>query len=297
MFTGASSLRKLFARIIDALYTFYLFSGVDLFGALTVCVAAALSAVQPTSAMSVVRATIWVDLHLLPFEIMNQITGIDEDMRMKPYRPIPSGRISIMTARLLYASLVAAALFASARMGILWLSISYVAMITAYNELGWARNWVYKASGNAYAYACYSYGAIVCLSKRALTAPSCLPALQRLQLMRIGQGFVQDFRDVAGDAAIGRVTVPMLLPQTFARCLHTAIIVGYSTFLHWYYAPPIVAMAVVYGLAGTLMASLLTDYSVKADFRSYKVYNVWLFSCGVLALFDRLREEQRSAAI
>ena len=84
---------------------------------------------------------------------------------MKPYRPIPSGRISIRTARLLYASLVAAALLASARMGMLWLSVGYVAMITAYNELGWARNWVYKASGNAYAYACYSYGAIVCLSK------------------------------------------------------------------------------------------------------------------------------------
>ena len=92
--------------------------------------------------------------------------------------------------------------------------------------------------------------------------------------MRIGQGFVQDFRDVAGDAAIGRVTVPMLLPQTFARCLHTAIIIGYSTFLCWYWAPPSIAIAGVYGLAGTVMASLLTDYSVKADFRSYKLYNV-----------------------
>ncbi|KAL1680210.1 UbiA prenyltransferase family [Schizophyllum commune] len=285
MFTGASSLRKLVAGIIDALYTFYLFSGVDLFGTLTVCVAAALSAVQPTSAMSVVRATIWVDLHLLSFEIMNQITGIDEDMRMKPYRPIPSGRISIRTARLLYAGLVAAALFASARMGILWLSVGYVAMITAYNELGWARNWVYKASGNAYAYACYSYGAIVCLSKFWVTNQRALTAPVILSLNTLITGFVQDFRDVAGDAAIGRVTVPMLLPQTFARCLHTVIIIGYSTFLCWYWAPPSIAIAVVYGLAGTLMASLLTDYSVKADFRSYKLYNVWLFSCGVLPLF------------
>lgn len=66
----------------------------------------------------------------------------------------------------------------------------------------------------------------------------------------------------------------MLLPQTFARCLHTTIVIGYTTFLGWYWAPPAFAMAVLYGLAGTLMASLLTDYSVKADFRSYRLYNV-----------------------
>lgn len=78
-------LRMLVTGIFDALYTFYLFSGVNLFGALTVSVcqewrvhecvlmyfqvAAALSAVQPTSAMSVVQAIIWVDLHLLSFEV------------------------------------------------------------------------------------------------------------------------------------------------------------------------------------------------------------------------------------
>ena len=39
-------------------------------------------------------------------------------------------------------------------------------------------------------------------------------------------------------------------------------------------APPAVAMAVVYGLAYTLMTSLLTDHSVKGDFRSYRLYNV-----------------------
>ena len=79
---------------------------------------------------------------------------------------------------------------------------------------------------------------------------------------------------MAGDAAVGRVTVPMLLPQTFARCLHTATIIGYSIFLGWYWAPPAVAMAVIYGLAYTLMTSLLTDHSVKGDFRSYRLYNV-----------------------
>ena len=66
----------------------------------------------------------------------------------------------------------------------------------------------------------------------------------------------------------------MLLPQTFARCLHTATIIGYSIFLGWYWAPPAVAMAVISGLAYTLMASLLTDHSVKGDFRSYRLYNV-----------------------
>ena len=61
------------------------------------------------------------------------------------------------------------------------------------------------------------------------------------------------------------MTVPMLLPQTFARCLHTATIIGYSIFLGWYWAPPAVAMAVIYGLAYTLMTSLLTDHSVNGD--------------------------------
>ncbi|KAI4518194.1 hypothetical protein K525DRAFT_272895 [Schizophyllum commune Loenen D] len=266
MSTGASSLRKLLFGIFEALYTFYLFSGVNLFGALTVSVAAAMSAVEPASAASVVRGIIWVDLHLLPFEIMNQVTGVEEDMRIKPYRPIPSGRITIRAARLLYAGLVCVALIASARMGILPVSALYFLSITAYNELGWARNWVYKASANAYAYGCYSFGASLCLNSSESLPERAMWAPMILSLNTFITGFVQDFRDVAGDAAIGRVTVPMLLPKTFARCLHTAIIIGYSTFLCWYWAPPFIAIAVVYGLAGTLMASLLTDYSVKADF-------------------------------
>ena len=105
-------------------------------------------------------------------------------MCVKPYRPIPSGRITITTARLLYAGLVAAALFASARMGILWLSVSYFAMITAYNELDWARNWAYKAFGNGYAYACYSYGAIVCISTFVIAIQAtCGPVTAPRQIM------------------------------------------------------------------------------------------------------------------
>ncbi|KAI4518195.1 hypothetical protein K525DRAFT_250669 [Schizophyllum commune Loenen D] len=264
-----SILGKIYRGGLDALYTVYLFSGVNLFGVTAVSFAASLSVVQVTSVSAFVEAFLWIELHLLAFEI----TGIEEDKRSKPHRPIPSGRLSLSGARSLHALLTGATLLLGIRHGLFWYSATHHLSTTLYNQYGWARNWFYKGFCNACGYACFVFGAIVCLDPHEHNSERAMRAPMIIALNVLITGSMQDFRDMDGDAAVGRMTIPILLPQPLARWLHVVTIVACSTFVCWHWESPLFAVAVIYGFAGVMTVSLLTDYSVHADRRSYKLYN------------------------
>ncbi|KAL1730369.1 UbiA prenyltransferase family [Schizophyllum commune] len=298
MFPEILSALRLFARTTkrtadvssETLYTLYLFSESNIIGVLLPSLAMAYALVGVSDVGAFFEGFIWLELHLLAFEIMNQVTGIEEDKLEKPHRPIPSGRISPASARALYACVVAAALLMSARHGITWVTVVFVVAITVYNEGGLARFWYFKSGLASLGYACFISGPAVCFSQDRPLPPQAITSLTQLGLIFFTTGHAQDFRDREGDALIGRRTLALILPQSFARWTLSASILAWATALCYYWAPPTLFCVVVYALAGATAVSFLTDHSQEADQRSYDLYNLWLVSCNVLPLFVRWRE-------
>ena len=88
------------------------------------------------------------------------------------------------------------------------------------------------------------------------------------------QGHAQDFRDLEGDAAIGRKTLPMLLPALFARWSLALLLATWTAALVRLWTPPIAATLalVFFGLAAA--TKFVYARSLDADRAAYWWYNV-----------------------
>jgi 4-hydroxybenzoate polyprenyltransferase len=141
----------------------------------------------------------------LCFTIANQVTSIEEDRLNKPQRPLVRGLLSVQGAWVRWGvwTLVLLALGVHAQLLLPTLAWIGVAIITA---LGWDRSWVVKNG-------CMLVGVVVQLASAWRFAAPLTPPLMRF-IGGVALAFailvsVQDLRDIAGDRARGRSTVPM----------------------------------------------------------------------------------------
>ncbi|KAL1740176.1 hypothetical protein HDZ31DRAFT_77070 [Schizophyllum fasciatum] len=255
----------------EALYTIYLFSKSNVTGVLLPALAMAFALVGAPDIADFFEGFLWLESHLLAFEIMNQVTGVEEDKLEKPHRrPIPSGRIAQSQARILYICVIMAALAMSARHGIAWVTVIFTGAITVYNEGRLACFWYFKPLPPRTLWA-ISYLALIFFTTGIRRKP------------HASQGHAQDFRDREGD---DRRTLALILPQRFARWSLSALIVAWAAAACRFWAPPLPFSMLVCALAGATALSFLTDDSRQTDKRSYCVYNLWLVSCNALPLFN-----------
>jgi 4-hydroxybenzoate polyprenyltransferase len=260
----------------------------------------------------------WTWLHLLQFNLSNQLKGVDEDIRNKPYRPLAAGRMSLETAEVfrwrLWWFCVAISGFGgwplvAASLGFLitgyvydetilsahWIgkSIGYVFFcslkprmshassnrgVSGYSTLEAGAALVIRSSPGPYgrcviAYTFITGGAsdfdIVALLSFGLFAAILLTTLH-----------AQDFADRVGDAAIGRVTFPILFPEA-SRIFTFASVLAWSYGLtHVWNIGPISSL--IFGALGLLVAGRYYRYrTVEADTQTFVVYNASAFFLSV----------------
>ncbi len=89
----------------------------------------------------------------------NQTLSIEEDANNKPWRPIPSGRISFEAARRLRWMLVGVCIVYSATCNVLPMGLTLLAATVIYNELHYSSHWFSRNALNAIGYASFSIGA------------------------------------------------------------------------------------------------------------------------------------------
>ncbi|THH28542.1 hypothetical protein EUX98_g5644 [Antrodiella citrinella] len=158
----------------------------------------------------------WVWIHILQFDVSNQIVGVEEDRQNKADRPIPAGRISMEEATVLRWVLVPICLLYSLSYGIetLWASI-FLSMLTVfYNELGaHAGVWVLRNCTNALGYASFEMGATLIASGRQKLDTTALLSIIISAGILATTYQAQDMKDIHGDRAIGRHTLPIVLPK------------------------------------------------------------------------------------
>lgn len=225
-----------------------------------------------------IQSILWLWLHVLQFNLSNQVRDPEEDKRNKPWRPLPSGRITLAQAIILKYITIATCLLLSYSYSpcVLISSASLSLIIPLYHEMHGDQHWLTKNLMGGGGYACFATGCtlVAAFDRYKLDFPgafsiSIVAAILATTLQ------AQDFQDVIGDKAVGRYTLPIAFPN-FSRCTVLITLVMWSLYLTtmWEIATPagvgFIFLAIIIGIRYYFWRS------TENDEWSYVLYNVWL---------------------
>ncbi|KAF9031535.1 hypothetical protein BDZ89DRAFT_621368 [Hymenopellis radicata] len=271
---------------VQMMCTVLLFSKSDLVPVITPSLGMCCVLAMPTDLWAFIQGIVWFELHILSFEVQNQITGFEEDRLSKPTRPIVSGRISLADAQNLYYVVLGLAFTYSLYHGTVHFTIPYFIAIVVYNEGGLSKNWFMKSFLGAIGYATYISGTTVVFDHNRPLSRISAVAVFFSAAIHTTTGHAQDFRDRAGDAAIGRFTLAHVEPQWVGRGSLTALVLAWTAVLVYYWEPPL-PVSVILSLLGVFsMWKYCRYHSEEADRDAYWWYSVWLLTAHASPVFS-----------
>ncbi|KAI1097432.1 UbiA prenyltransferase family-domain-containing protein [Jackrogersella minutella] len=236
---------------------------------------------------------IWIFLHLLLGDISNQrlLGSVLEDKINKPWRPMPSGRLTENEAKSLLKAVVLAAIGFSLLFNSSMPSFTLITMFWLYNDLEgnaagpWQRN-----AFNAAGLTCFSWGAVTVLLGDQINEESDKIIRKWYFLMAVvitTTIHAQDFPDVVGDKARGRRTLPLIYGESLSRWSMAVFV----TF--WSFACPafwnitawdIRFLYVCFGLAISLLTTL--QCGEQCDKWVWRLWCLWAATLYLLPLFS-----------
>lgn len=242
------------------------------------------------------RVAFWCWINLLPFAIDNQRQpeAIEEDGENKPWRSMPSRRLSETDAKWLMLSLYPAAIVASLKLGGLKQCLALVFLGWWYNDLGGAnyscitRNFI-----NACGFLSYASGATEVASRSELLdspfKPTAWPWFLIIGAIVFTSVQTQDMYDQPGDSLRGRKTVPLVVGDHYARLSIAIAMTCWSVVCptFWHLGPGTYAMSMITGAIVTFRT--LTKRSVPADKLTFRIWNLWMVILYLMPLFKRIQ--------
>lgn len=249
-------------------------------------------------------------LNNLVFDLANQTApmAVEEDKANKPWRPIPSGRVTreqTRRAMLLAIPLVMAFNWAvgtwNEGMGILVLTWMY-------NDLGGGDE-LTRDLIIAIAFGLFNGGSL----RLSVPAPSSSSSMMmHYEISARGYTWlaiisgviwttmqVQDLKDQEGDRLRGRKTIPLLFGERFSRCMIAVFVAAWSVACVVFWATDMVAspsglgvaavgFALPLGLGGYVAFRALVLRGKPADARTWRLWCAWTVGLYVLPLLARL---------
>ena len=233
-----------------------------------------------------IEATLWSALNLLIFSLHNQMqpSAIEEDRVNKPWRPLPSKRITRHEARRLllvsYPLLCALSLYCGG-----WQQSCLLAFLNlCYNEWnGGDFHCLLRNLLNAAGVACYYAGAAEIMTGSWWTAPSGFRA-NLLEWLSVVAAIIattihlQDLRDQLGDKARGRRTIPLVYGEITCRVSVAAAIALWSLLVPRVCNSKMAGQLMPVVLGGCLIMRIFLMREAKEDDRSFKLWGVWLMA-------------------
>ena len=237
----------------------------------------------------------WVWINLLPFAIENQRqpSSIKEDSVNKPWRSIPSGRVSPQVALRLVLTLFPLAVIVSLFLGNLPQCLALILLGYWYNELNGAdascliRNFI-----NAGGFICFSSGAMqIAIGGECGARQNSIFALGPFGWWYILIAFVvfttvqtQDMPDQRGDAARNRKTVPLVMGDASARWTIAIPMTVWSCITPRLWRSSIVGYTTPAILGAVIAVRTLSVRSERGDEMTFRLWNLWLVSIYLLPL-------------
>ncbi|KAI0206837.1 UbiA prenyltransferase family-domain-containing protein [Astrocystis sublimbata] len=236
------------------------------------------------------RVIFWVWMNLLPFTIDNQRrpASIMEDKHNKPWRPMPSGRMTEAQAKTVMLVFYPLAIGTSLRLGGLMQSLALIAMGYGYNDLNLADwHWTSRNAINALGFCSFASGALdVTLGSSHLDLP-----LDVVGWLCIIAGVVfttvqtQDMADQIGDRLRGRSSLPLVVGDAQARWLTALPMVAWSFICprYWRINDGLEIFMGLFGVA--ISCGLLIYRSIEADKQTFRLWNVRMAGLYVLPVW------------
>ncbi|KAJ7825772.1 UbiA prenyltransferase family [Mycena olivaceomarginata] len=225
----------------------------------------------------------WTWLHLLQVDVSNQYRSITEDEINRPWRPLPSGRISQQSSTIMRWLLVPICVATSIPFGggVSLASLSLTALLIAHDELGFSGHWVTKNVINSLGYLSFEFGATTIMSTNPDLDRIAVLSLTCSSLLVLTTIHAQDFSDIEGDRAHGRVTLPIYAPKlsrtyTFLALGTWSVGLGYI----WDLGPSSQMFLVLLGV--TIGWRFYWCRTAADDGKTFIAYNLWLLLSHIL---------------
>ena len=232
---------------------------------------------------SIPRTTFWMWLNILAFTISNQSLpdSITEDRINKSWRPLPSGRLTILEARQILLLTIPILIAYSFYLEIGIFALGGLVLTWMYNDLGGAdMHFITRNLINALGLTCWSAGSTLAASGtrdidfnttgRLWLAIDALIIFTTLHTM--------DLRDQAGDRARNRRTVPLVLGERFARWSIAIFVLFWSSACAIFWSLRTYHSLLLESIGMILAARVVLLQSVEADKKSWKVWGFWVAS-------------------
>lgn len=234
----------------------------------------------------------WVWINLLPFVIDNQRRpkSVEEDSQNKPWRPLPSERISAGHAKLLMQVLYPVAMLVSLYLGAFWQCVALILLGWSYNGLGGAdRSIIMRNIINALGYLCFGSGAATVALSQLQTSLNRSAYCWFLVLATVISTTVQvlDMQDQAGDRASSRKTLPIVIGDGLARRSIAIPVAFWSLFCPAFWESAAGAYGISITLGSIICFRTLSKKSVEDDKFTSRIWNIWIVMLYLLPLAKR----------
>ncbi|KAG0699518.1 UbiA prenyltransferase family-domain-containing protein [Suillus ampliporus] len=232
----------------------------------------------------------WLWFHLFQGNVSNQSYSAHEDLLNKPWRPVPSGRISVKSSRALRWGLMIFCLGFSSlfSFNVLVTSAVFTMLVIVHDDFGLSGHPIGKNLLNVGAYVSFELGSTLVLSDEPSLDRTSITALCCSALVILVTIHVQDFADVKGDRMLGRRTLPIVAPEgsrIYILCVLPLISFALASF--WSLGPLCSILFISMGIGVGLRCFLVRDEI--GDQLNYWLYNIWLMGAHLLPANARFR--------
>lgn len=240
--------------------------------------------------LPLVLAWIWLTLLLVDIANQRHPSSVLEDTLNKPWRPLPSGRISTFGARRLLLVAIPFVLAITKVFLPQGLPVTIIAIIGSYmyNDLGGAdESFFVRNLMNAAAITCFGAGAAqVAIGEHVALNVDAYRWLGIIAAIVTTTMQVQDMEDQEGDRARGRVTIPLLLGDAMARHSIAVLVSAWSCVCPAYWGLNALGY-VLPGVVGlTIAGRTLTARNIQADKGNWRRWNVWMMTLYLLPVWN-----------
>ena len=227
------------------------------------------------------QVILWNWFNLLVFNLANQrlANSILEDSVNKPWRPLPSNRITSGEARRLLLVLIPCGMLLSMMLGGLKETVAMLVLTWMYNDLGGAdENYILRNLINAGGFICHGSGATLIsigfkeygLKRNAYIWLAMIGGVIFTSLQ------VQDIPDMVGDAARGRRTLPIVHGEWIGRYSVAVPVVFWSLACPAFWQFGFIGYTLPVAVGSLVVFRIVKKESVIADQTTYKIWCCWL---------------------
>ncbi|MCJ1292808.1 hypothetical protein MMC34_004361 [Xylographa carneopallida] len=237
------------------------------------------------------QTLLWMWMNILAFTISNQRlpNSVLEDSVNKPWRPLPSGRITQLQARRLLLAVLPATFFLNMSLGGFEVTLIALVLTWMYNDLGGAdENYIVRNLINSCGLVSWSAGTtlVACGNSKYALNTMGYKWLAIEAAIIFTTLHVQDLRDQEGDRVRDRKTAPIVWGDAATRWTIAVPVMIWSLLCPMIWNLGVTGFLVPLLPGGTLAFRVMLLRTVAADKITWKLWGIWIASLFVLPLIS-----------